>query len=248
MLASAPSFLMTTPPKHTISRVLWTTFQWAALGIIIYCTVFAVVNVFVKLLTSEWFSDTRIASLMLGNQKLSNIVLFAHIATACPCILVGPFLFMQGFRNKHMKLHRFLGLIYVFTVIPSSITGFALALHNHFGIWARAGFATLAVVWGVTTVIAYYRVFQRKIFSHRRWMIRSYAITLAVLAVRFLAAPPDGWTREEWFPYVTWLCWVPNLIFAEIYLFVSDNKGRLRLSEFLDWFTKARQEKQPTAG
>jgi hypothetical protein len=31
----------------------------------------------------------------------------------------------------------------------------------------------------------------------------------------------------EWYPLKTWLCWVPNLILAELYVRVTDFKGRL---------------------
>ena len=132
-----------------------------------------------------------------------------------------------------MKWHRVLGFTYICTVLPSAIMGFVLALHSEFGFWAKAGFGSLAVTWFTTTYYGYQLVRRKKIFAHRRWMIRSYAVSIAVLSVRFLTTPPEGWTRPEWFPFVTWLCWVPNLIAAEIYLRISDDKGKFKMPQFL---------------
>lgn len=212
---------------------VWFMFQWSVWSIIVFLTVLTGWYVIGKIFSQPWGSESHIASLMFGDQKISNYMLLGHIATACPCILIGPWLFLPQFRKKHMKWHRVLGFIYIFTIIPSAILGFVLAMHNEFGFWAKAGFGSLAVTWFTTTVIGYQRVRQKQIFSHRRWMIRSYAVSIAVLSVRFLTAPPEGWTRLEWFPFVTWLCWVPNLLAAEFYLYISDDKGRFKMPEFL---------------
>ena len=59
-------------------------------------------------------------------------------------------------------------------------------------------------------------------------MIRSYGISLAVVTIRFLGTP-EGMTKAEWFPYLTWLCWVPNFLIAELYVRITNERGRLAL-------------------
>ncbi|MEO0730301.1 MAG: DUF2306 domain-containing protein, partial [Pseudomonadota bacterium] len=65
--------------------------------------------------------------------------------------------------------------------------------------------------------------------SHRRWMIRSFAVTLAVVSIRpmFIFAPMTGLPHEVWYPALTWLCWVPNLLIGELYLRATMFTGRL---------------------
>ncbi|MNL75568.1 hypothetical protein D3C87_2013940 [compost metagenome] len=54
--------------------------------------------------------------------------------------------------------------------------------------------------------------------AHRRWMIRSIALTLAAVTLRIqipvsmmLDIPFD-----TAYPVIAWLCWVPNLVVAEM--------------------------------
>ena len=118
--------------------------------------------------------------------------------------------------------------MYVVTVLLSAGAGFLLASANLFGPVARSGFMTLAAVWFTTTFVAYRKIRAHDWIAHRRWMIRSYAISLAVVTVRFMGTP-EGMTREEWYPIMTWLCWVPNAVLGEIYARITDPFGNLSL-------------------
>ena len=57
--------------------------------------------------------------------------------------------------------------------------------------------------------------------GHRCWMIRSYALTFAAVTLR-LELPLffifGGMEYPVASSYVAWLCWVPNLFIAELYL------------------------------
>ena len=66
--------------------------------------------------------------------------------------------------------------------------------------------------WGITLAMRGVRV------AHRRWMIRSIALTLAAVTLRIqipvsmmLDIPFD-----TAYPVIAWLCWVPNLVVAEM--------------------------------
>jgi hypothetical protein len=86
------------------------------------------------------------------------------------------------------------------------------------GIVTQTGFATLAVLWGAATFIALCHAVARRINLHRRWMIRSYALTFAAVTLR-LQVPiwvlSLGTDYVGVLPIIAWACWVPNLIFAE---------------------------------
>ena len=66
-----------------------------------------------------------------------------------------------------------------------------------------------------------YSAARRRDFTrHRRWMIRSFALTFAAVTLRayvpisIMAAAPMAIA----YPIISWACWVPNLIVAEIWL------------------------------
>jgi hypothetical protein len=144
--------------------------------------------------------------------------------------LIGAWEFVPRLRKgRWLKFHRWFGLLYVAGIFISSTTGLLMAAHNPHGWVARAGFSTLALVWFTTTWLAYRTAVRRDIAAHRRWMIRSYGITLAVVTVRFLAKPRLGMSPEEWYPLMTWLCWVPNYVAAELYVRSTDFLGRIRV-------------------
>lgn len=164
---------------------------------------------------------------MNGREVASNLLILGHVSLAIPCLLLGPFLLIPQFRKSYPHVHRAMGKTYVVGVLISAVLGFTLALGNKYGYVARAGFASLGVVWFVTTFAAYRAIRMRSFAAHRRWMIRSYAISLAAVTVRFIETPPEGMTLAQWYPIMTWACWVPQLTLAEIYVRVTDASGRL---------------------
>jgi hypothetical protein len=60
---------------------------------------------------------------------------------------------------------------------------------------------------------------RRRLVEHRRWMIRSWALTLAAVTLRlYMLALPGMSSPLDAYRAISFLCWVPNLIAAELYL------------------------------
>lgn len=202
-----------------VQRVMWT----ALVGL----SAFTATNVFLTITSVKWMTE-MIAAPVFPSIIASNIFLLVHVVLAVPCILTGPFLFMDRFRDSPRAwIHRWLGYTYVVPVLISAVVGLVLAVYNTHGPLAKAGFSTLAVVWFSTTAIALRFALKRDWVRHRRWMLRSYAISLAVVTVRFIP-PPFGMTKMEWYPYMTWACWIPNAILGEMYVRMTTHKGALK--------------------
>ncbi|WP_420851262.1 DUF2306 domain-containing protein [Rhizobium quercicola] len=85
---------------------------------------------------------------------------------------------------------------------------------------AGAGFAALGLAWLITTGLAVREVLAGRIASHRRWMIRSYALTLSAVTLRIYLPLSDVFNVEFLTAYriIAWACWLPNLLLAELYL------------------------------
>ncbi len=189
-------------------------------------------------------SNVTVASEIIpGEPAFNSFVLWLHVVTALPPLVIGPWGFVRGvFRSKLRPLHRWLGQIYVYFIFASALTGFALALVNPFGFFARAGFSTLAIVWFATTWFAWRAAKNKDFRTHREWMIRSFLVTMAVVTVRLLPTP-EGVALADWFPWLTWLCWVPNLVAAEVYIRISTFKGDYREPDWATGIRLARAEK-----
>lgn len=147
-------------------------------------------------------------------------VIRAHIAGGIVAILTGPMQFWSGFRDRHRDWHKRIGLAYMAGVALGASAGLVMATVSWGGMVTHAGFAMLAVAWGGTTFIAYRRIRAGSWQTHREWMIRSYAVAFAfvMLRVELVSLQGLGVPELEAYQTVSWLCWVPNLIVAELYI------------------------------
>ncbi len=142
-----------------------------------------------------------------------------HVAFGGIAMLSGFTQFSKTLRARKLKLHRLLGKIYLGSVLLSGIAGFYIAVHTFGGLPAQTGFVGLALAWLFTTPMAYQRIRNRNIDDHERWMIRSYALTWAAVTLRIYLPAFEhllGMNFNASYPIIAWLCWVPNLIVAEL--------------------------------
>jgi uncharacterized membrane protein len=220
-----------TPPHRGVSPRrdrLWTLFQQIVTLALLVGALFIAVRIIVVVLPRIG-SSLHGSPIVPGFAAINDAILAIHIATAVPPLLLGFLAFMPASRSGGAKLHRWVGTVYCVAIWISATTGLVLAAANTHGPLAKLGFGTLAVAWFVTTLLAYRTARARQFVAHRSWMIRSFALTLAVIAIRPLHffGPPAGIAVADWFVMLTWLCWVPNLIVGEIYSRVTTYTGRL---------------------
>jgi uncharacterized membrane protein len=118
-------------------------------------------------------------------------LLIPHTLAGIFALLIGPINFSSRIRQRHLKLHRVLGRIYVISVFVGAATGVALAT-------GRPGFPGTcgqAAAWIVCTTAAFITARNRQIIQHRQWMIRSYAVTFTFVSSRVLNLWPRYWSH-----------------------------------------------------
>jgi uncharacterized membrane protein len=160
-------------------------------------------------------SDTLLRS------SLYLTAFYTHIFLGGLALLTGFSQFYKTLRRKRLALHRALGKIYVIAVLLSGLTGLGIAFFATGGIIPSLGFAGLALLWLYTTSNAYTSIKKIDIDAHRRWMIRSYALCFAAVTLRLYLPLFTGLLSIEFIPayrIIAWLCWVPNIIVAEIFI------------------------------
>ncbi len=144
--------------------------------------------------------------------------ILVHIIGSMLATIIGPFQFLPGsITARYLKLHRWMGRTYLIGVLFGGLGGLYMAPLAHGGFPARLGFALLAIAWLYSGFMAYRHIRARRIQLHRQWMIRNYALTFAAVTLRLWLVSLQGAGVGFTDAYVTvaWLCWVPNLIFAE---------------------------------
>jgi uncharacterized membrane protein len=117
--------------------------------------------------------------------------LIPHTLFSMMALLIGPIQFSSRLRQRHLKVHRVLGRIYVISVFIGAATGVALAS-------GRPGFpgtSMQAAAWVVCTTAALITARNRQIIQHRQWMARSYAVTFTFVSSRVLNLWPRYWSH-----------------------------------------------------
>ena len=145
--------------------------------------------------------------------------ILTHIAGAMLATIIGPFQFLpQIITNRYLKLHRWLGRTYLVGILFGGLAGLYMAFLAYGGLPARLGFGLLAMVWLFSGFMAYRHIRRKEIQSHRQWMVRNYALTFAAVTLRLWLIVFQVAEVEFIEAYITvaWLCWVPNLMVAEV--------------------------------
>jgi len=144
-----------------------------------------------------------------------------HFVTGGLALIVGVWGFRRDLLAKRRGLHKALGKLYMVCVLFSGVAAGAMACFAMGGLVPQVGFAVLAVLWLGTTFAGWRTIHKRKdVVAHRRWMVRSYALTCAAITLRIQLGPLAMLLQgfEPAYRIVAWSAWVPNALFAEWWL------------------------------
>ena len=89
-----------------------------------------------------------------ANSFLAPLGLRLHIVGAGIALVLGPWQFVRGLRQRVPRVHRVTGRLYVAGVLVGGVAGGAIALGTTGGPVAGFGFLALAVAWVGTTAVA----------------------------------------------------------------------------------------------
>ena len=153
----------------------------------------------------------------LPNFRTRHDWLIAHAVCSSVALLIGPWQFLIWVRRRWLRLHRWIGRIYCTAVGLGWIASLPIASHAFAGLVSSAGFLTLGALWVGSTAAGYFTIRAGRVEEHRKWMIRSYALTAAAITLRIYLPllPLTGISFENSYRIIAWACWIPNLIFAE---------------------------------
>jgi uncharacterized membrane protein len=169
---------------------------------------------------AHFFKATREAT---GKYFDIKWILLLHISGGAIALLTGPFQFWERLRNKHWRLHRNLGKLYLIAVLVSSVCAVYLSFTTAYTInWMYAFSAQVWVsVWITATLVAYVVVRKKKFKLHKEWMVRSYLVTWAfvfsalILKLPFIQA---FGSFADISPSIFWFGWAVPLYIYDLYL------------------------------
>ncbi|MFI9010498.1 DUF2306 domain-containing protein [Actinosynnema sp. NPDC053489] len=174
-------------------------------------------------------------------------VLVAHVVFGSVAILTCVVQVWPWFRQRYPVAHRRVGRVYVFAgVLPAGATALAIGAVSPFGPLNQVGNVLMGALWLAFTVTGYRMARRRRYVDHRRWMIRSFALTASIMSNRVwavvatIALTPRLDTTFGGSPVAlsqavsglaAWLGWVVPLLVAEWWLERGDARARRRRVE-----------------
>ncbi|MFC5703341.1 DUF2306 domain-containing protein [Cohnella faecalis] len=159
----------------------------------------------------------------LGEMNLNDlwyVMVYTHVATAIAAICTGWLQFISKLRSRSYRLHKAIGRIYSVGVLLGGISGFYLSFYATGGWVSSVGFLLLSILWLYTLVRGIRAIAVKKDRAeHQRWMTRNYALTFAAVTLRLylpICMAVFGLEHfNDYYRVIAWLCWVPNLFFAQ---------------------------------
>jgi hypothetical protein len=95
-----------------------------------------------------------------------------------------------------------------------------MSFYANGGYPAQIGFVILSILWLSSSALSLYYVKNKNFEKHGNYLLRSYALTLSAITLRFYAFLFDYFNVNlgpvETYILVSYLGWIPNLILAEI--------------------------------
>ncbi|HEY2707385.1 MAG TPA: DUF2306 domain-containing protein [Caulobacteraceae bacterium] len=157
---------------------------------------------------------------VLANRYAHSGALALHAGLSATVLILGAMQLFPKFRARWPAWHRRAGTFYVIASLLGGCAALLLAAGTSSGPIGTAGFGLLGLLWIWFTAQAWRFAKARDFVRHRRWMLRSYAMTFAAVTLR-IYLPIAIISRLDFGPAyqaISWLCWVPNLIVIELWL------------------------------
>lgn len=149
--------------------------------------------------------------------NMSLFLVSMHVVGSGIALLISPLQFVIYRRNR--ILHRYLGRVYFLVVIAGSIGGYYMAWHAFGGFISTLGLSILATLWWSFTLLAVIYARVGNIAAHRRWMLRSFALTYAAVTLRLMAPALSLYLDEVTQSQVVyWLSWALNLALVQMWI------------------------------
>jgi len=157
---------------------------------------------------------------------------YTHVFSSVMALAAGLTQFSDNVLKKHRRLHRIVGWLYVVDILVINFPAAMIMAYYANGLLpSKIAFTILDCLWFWFTLKAVMAARKRNISEHKRFMIRSYALTFSAITLRswkiILAGAfhPDPLTL---YMIDAWMGFVPNLLIAEWLIWKAKRKATAR--------------------
>ncbi len=208
---------MTTPPR--ITRIIWIA--------VIFLVVIAIAAVSRRALVLIWpeqfagGSSSPAAALDAGFARHMTLTL-VHILPGGLFLVLAPLQFMSSIRQKHLRLHRWMGRVLVVCGLIIGVSALIMSYTMNIGGPNETAATTLfAIVFLICLIKAYRHIRRKEVARHREWMIRAFGVGLGVATTRPIVGVFFAFrklTPHEFFGIAFWLGFTITFLAAEAWI------------------------------
>lgn len=170
-------------------------------------------------------------------------LILIHIVPGLFFMVLGPLQFSSSLRARHLRWHRYSGRVFVACGLVIGVTALVMsfAIPAIGGVNQAAATTLFSLLFLFALGKAFWHIRRREIALHREWMIRAFAIGLAVATIRpiigifFATSPLTGLTPREFFGTAFWIGFVLHLIAAEAWIHITavrQNRAVVALAQY----------------
>lgn len=194
----------------------------------------------------------RMDSTFAAHPKLTLL----HVVPGGLFLLFAPLQFSSRMRARHLALHRWSGRVLLPLLLAALLPGLYFGIRIPYGgplealAVALFGGALLASI-----VVAFVAIRRGQIARHREWMIRVFALVIAISTQRLVfgaidvALTPSGYPAPDQFVLSVWTAWIVTLAAAEAWIRYTRPSVSVALpSEITDGHQYRTIGKSPAAG
>jgi hypothetical protein len=144
---------------------------------------------------------------------------YCHIFAGGLILLAGFLQFRGSLRASRPGIHRAAGYVYVIGILFFAAPGgLVMSFFINRGPLVLLSFIAQGTLWAYFTGAALTAIRNGQVNAHRRWMVRSFALTAAAITLRiyiFAFSWKVDLNQPAAYAVLAWMSWVPNLGVAE---------------------------------
>lgn len=148
-----------------------------------------------------------------------KIAFYTHVFTIIFALLAGFTQFSAVILKDHSQIHRLVGKIYIYDVLLINVpAAMIMAIYANGLLPTKTAFVILDCLWFWFTYKAVVEIKKGNVAAHKRFMIRSYALTLSAVTLRLWKIIILSFVYIDplhLYMINAWMGFVPNLLFAE---------------------------------
>lgn len=207
-----------TVPRTRFQRALW-------IGMIFLCVIAAaaVIRRLIALANPPHGGPAELVNLdaLFASKPYLTVL---HLIPALLFVFLVPFQLSRSFRNRHLRLHRWMGRTAMVLGVIIATSAVLLLQRPVGGAIEISAILVFDSIFVFSLIKAFLHIRRREIALHREWVIRAVSVALGVATVRpimgvfFATSPRTGLTVHQFFGTAFWMGFILTYVVGEVWI------------------------------